>query len=184
MGGNQPKKPPSVIAMPPSPSRIPGPSQTIPGRAKPAPDRPGIIIPKRPMKLSIDDSVKRAGATKMVITLARALCTVHPDALKSEIKFKSKVIFLDSKKIGDVQVDKEMVKVRIWLQNLGYPFGSLGPDELKDVFEMNPTEFGKMLENANYLVLMGLQQGALSHIGLCFYKDFETRVVPSFPLRD
>ncbi len=184
MGGNRNNGPPAVIAMSPTPSRMPGPSQKMPPSAKPAPDRPGIIIPKRPMKLSIDDSVKRAGATKMVITLARALCTVHPDALESEIKFKSKAIFLDSKKIGDVQVAFEMVKVRIWLQNLGYPFGSLGPDELKDVFEIDRTKFGKMLENANYLVLMGLQQGALSHIGLCFYKDFETRVVPSFPLRD
>lgn len=181
MEGNIPKGPPAVIAMPPSINRAP---PRVPSTAKLQPDKSMAVKPKRPLNIQIADSIKRARAEKLVSKLAHTLSAILPEVEGSEIKFTKKEVFLDSKKIGDVQVDFEMVKVRIWLQHLGYPFGSLGPDELKDIFEVDRTEFEKMLEDANYLVLMGLQQRTLSHIGICFYKDFEIRMPPSFPLKE
>gem|GEM_PF-6582769 len=180
MGRNTPKEPPSVIPMPPAFSRHP---PKVLSTAKPQPDRNRRIKPKKPVRIIVNDAIKRANAGPMAAKLARALSVIHPEAEGSEIRFTKDEVFLDSKKIGDIRIDQDMVKVRIWLQYLGYISGSIGPDELGGVFEINRQQFSDLMKQSNYLVLMGLQQGALSHIGLCFYKDFETRVAPSFPLR-
>jgi hypothetical protein len=183
MGGNELKESPAVIALGPTPSKTPAPAAM--SKAKLPPEPPSrTVIPRRPMNIRIDDSIKRARGSKMVIKLAQALCVIHPEALGGEIKFTQEAIFLNSKKIGDIRVDQESVKARIWLQNLGYSFGSLGPNELGDVFEIDAQTFERTMENSNYLVIMGLQQGTLAHVGLCFYKDFKTRVPPSFPLKE
>ncbi|MCP4646912.1 MAG: hypothetical protein GY852_04145 [bacterium] len=178
--GERRKVAPAIIALGPTPSRMP---KSAIFQAKPAPDGPGIVQPKRPMNLNIDDSIKRARGTEMAIRLSRALCLIHPEALEGEIKFTQEAIFLNSKKIGDITVDQESVKARIWLQYLGYPFGSLGPKELGDVFEIDAQAFEQNMEKSNYLVMLGLQQGTLDHVGICLYKDFETRVPPAFPLK-
>jgi hypothetical protein len=182
MGENTLKERPAVIALGPSLSRTPKP--IAPSSAKPAPDRPRTVVPRRPMNIRIDDSIKRERGSKMVIELAQALCVIHPEAQEGEIRFTQEAIFLNSRKIGDVRVDQDSVKARIWLQNLGYSLGSLGPNELGEVFEIDAQTFEGTMEKSNYLVIMGLHQGKLSHVGLCFYKDFKTRVPPSFPLRE
>jgi hypothetical protein len=184
MGENRNNGPPAVIAMSPTPSRMPAPSQKMPPSAKPAPDRSRAVQPRRPLNLRIDGAIKRANAGPMVAKIARAVSAIHPEAEGSEIKFTKEEVFLDSKKIGDIRIDQDMVKVRIWLQNLGYFSGSLGPDELGDVFEINRQQFEEVIKKSNYLVILGLQQGNLAHVGLCFYKDFETRMPPAFPLKE
>ncbi|MBD3398367.1 hypothetical protein GF412_04080 [Candidatus Micrarchaeota archaeon] len=178
MGGKQKKEPAAAIALPPvlgKRPRAPPPGKKLP------PDRmPGK---KAGPSILVDESIEREGSKRMVVRIARALSSIHPECMGSEIQFRKDAVLLNSKKIGDVSVDVQMVKVRIWFNNLGYPLGSLGPEELGHVFEIDPAKFQDAMGQGNYLVLMGLHQETLSHIGLSFYKDFKTRVRPPFPLK-
>ena len=154
------------------------------------PHSEGFIQPKRPeqsplaragLKCSISDELKLFGASALFRKMAQVLAYVHPESGGNTVYFKQDEILLGSKKIGDVSFEGGALKARIWFHNLGYPIGSLPPEDFQKFFKFAPLKYEEFCGSASYLAMMGVHSQGKSHLGLFFYKDFETRLREYFP---
>ena len=131
-----------------------------------------------------EDALK--SISSIVNGLSKVLCKIYPEAEGKALTFTIKGIFLDSKKIGEVEITSQTVKLRIWMHKLDYTMATLPSPVIFGLFNISESLIlvaKKQAEYASLFTEVANTNQKSEVIWVCFHKSEAPAAFLTAPLR-
>ncbi len=156
------------------------------------PDRPSWLILGTPEEDETDSEgaaqekppgKKLEGFNSLISLLSSTLSRLDTEADGGKISFTDAGVFLQSKKIGEIEKIPGGANMRIWLNELGIARDSFPTSAIFGMFNISQSFLATAIEKANYFSLLAEVRESRSTIKICFHREQTPAVFLSAPIR-